>query len=374
MKGLLQKILKHYDKLIALMVLVGLIGTLVYLAVRVGMIQAEQRKFDRAIAAMVPAHEKVDKVDTSVYERELKAIQEPLQLDHQSWSNHMFVPEERVMCVDCRRPIPKDAEICPFCDYKQPVEKELKEDYDGDEDGIWDTWERAHGLDARDSKDAELDPDGDGFSNFAEFSADPQTDPQDPKSYPPPEAELRLVRIVPDPFKLRFKGSSTMPDGSVKFQINLRGNIRTYFAKLGEDVEGFKLEKYESKEEDSEVGGIKRKKDVSILTLKRGDRLIPLVRGEDIMYSEYIAHLLFALDGTKFQKRIHEKLVLKEQEYEVMSIDIGQKKVIIRRTSDGKEIEVRTFPAGGGPGKKPQENAADSSSVDPVEGQGDKGQ
>ena len=49
-----------------------------------------------------------------------------------------------------------------------------------------------------------------------------------------------------------------------------------------------------------------------------------------------------------------DKFVLKDKDYEVISIDFRQEKVIIRRTSDDKEIEIRKFPAGD---KKPDKTA-----------------
>jgi len=345
-KKLVTFIKRYYDRLIALIVVAGLLGTLTYLAFKIATIEQEQRKFDNAMSSMTPKHEKMGKIDTGEYEKAVKKIQSPFQITWQTWSNYLFIPEDRVMCVDCRKPIPFSVEECPFCNFHQPLDKEEQEDYDGDGDGVWDSWEREHRLDPRDPSDAEKDFDGDGFSNFAEFSADPRTDPRDASSYPPPEAELRLVKIMADPFKLRFKGSTLMPDGTLKFQINLRGNIRTFFAKLGEEVEGFKVEKYEPNIVTTRVGQVAQKIDKSILTLKRGDKAIPLERNVDVAYSEYIAHLKFALDGTEWKRKIGEKIALKGKEYEVISIDFRQEKVIIRRMSDGKEIEIRKFPAG----------------------------
>ncbi|MFO1498984.1 MAG: PKD domain-containing protein [Verrucomicrobiota bacterium] len=62
--------------------------------------------------------------------------------------------------------------------------------FDGDADGMPDSWERAHGLDPAASTDGALDPDGDGSCNLAEYLA--QTDPRDPTS------ALLVTGAVPD--------------------------------------------------------------------------------------------------------------------------------------------------------------------------------
>jgi len=344
-KALLTFIKRYYDKLIALFVVIGLLVTLTYLAFKITTIDQEQRKFDAKIAAMIPKYPKVQKVNTEIYDKAVRNLQSPFQIGWQSWSNYLFVPEDRVMCIDCRKPIPVKADICPFCNTEQPVDKEEQIDYDGDCDGMWDSWEKEFGLDPRDPTDAERDSDNDGFSNLAEFRA--RTNPREASSYPPPEAELRLIKIVADPFKLRFKGSTLMPDGTLKFQINLRGDTRTFFAKLGEEVEGFKVEKYEPNIVTAKVGQVIQRIDKSILTLKRGGKLITLEKNQNVSYNEFIAHFVFALDGTKYVKKIGERFALKNKEYEVISIDFRQEKVIIRRISDGKEMEIKKFPAGG---------------------------
>ena len=70
---------------------------------------------------------------------------------------------------------------------------------DLDGDGMSDSWELAHGLIVG-VNDANLDPDGDGFTNLQEFLAG--TDPQDPSSYlkietvKPPNATNETVALT----------------------------------------------------------------------------------------------------------------------------------------------------------------------------------
>ena len=341
-KKLIDSMKRHYDKLVFVVILLSLMGSLIYLAVRVGMIQSDQRKFDEQIAGMRPAHETVDRVVSVPYEQALELIRQPRSLGFQAWSNALFVPEVRVMCVDCRRPIPFKNDQCPFCFTQQPPEDVDRPDYDGDSDGLRDSWEIEHGLDPRDPRDAMLDADGDGFSNLAEFRG--KTKPNDPKSYPPPEAELYLEKVDAQPFMLRFKSASKMPDKSLRFQLNLAQGQKTYFASLGQEIEGFVVAKYEPIIKEEKTGNMVRKRDVSILTLRRGDKEIPLVRNEDVPWNEHTAHFLFNLDGTRFAKKRDETFKIKDVEYQVISVDSKTEKVIIRRLHDGWEMEVGKYP------------------------------
>jgi len=336
----------QYDKLLAFAVLMVLIASLLYLAVKVGMISGMQERFTAEIEGIVPAYPQADPVDDAPFRAAVEQDRNPLQIALDQWTNAVFVPETRVWCVDCRWPIPYAATTCPFCDAPQPLDPDVDPLYDGDMDGMHDMWEKEYGLNPYDRLDAQGDLDGDGYSNLAEFLAEPKTDPADPNSYPPPWAELRVEKITADPFKLRFKSKIKLPDGSIKFGINTRGDQRTYFAKLGEEVEGFLLVSYEEKFEIRDVPGWPepRPVDVSVLTLGRGDKRIPLVKGEDVQYNEYVVHLHFTIDEETFEVRLGGTFELRGKAYELIEIDSRRESVVVRRMEDGKEKGIRRFP------------------------------
>jgi len=376
LKSVSSWIKSYYDKIIALIVILLLIGSLFYLAVQIGMMRTMKSKFDKEIRDFKPKHSKADKLETKVFTEAMDSIEHPLVLTSDQWTNAMvFTPEKRVWCLGCRKPMPADAESCPFCHTVPVYGKETKiktDQIDTDGDGIPDQWEVKYKLDPNDSTDANLDMDKDGFSNIEEFMAG--TDPSDPKSHPPILIKLRLIRIDQDPFKLRFKGITKMPDGSSVFQLNLRGNFGTGFAQLGdtiaevkrsvkvykavtnsttsvskvvtnEMVDGFKLVKYEPKTQEQEVRGIgKVMVDVSELTLQRGDKKIVLIKDKDVQWDEFTAQLLFTADNTTYTKKINDEIEVKNEKFKVISIDMAKQTIIIKSLNTGEETAIERFP------------------------------
>jgi hypothetical protein len=65
-------------------------------------------------------------------------------------------------------------------------------------------WLYENDLDITRSDIAEIDNDGDGFSNTEEFMADPKSNPRDKKSTPPPFAKLAYKECVKDELSLKF--------------------------------------------------------------------------------------------------------------------------------------------------------------------------
>lgn len=341
--------MSSYDKVIACVVLVAMLLSLSYLAVKVGTIRKELHDFDTHIANLKVKFPDAETVDTKPFQDALSGVEKPFALEFEMWTNSMvFVPEARVWCIDCKRPIPYDAMQCPVCGSDQPLPRDRDEDYDGDGDGIPNLSENRLGLNPFDPSDANEDLDGDGFSNLVEFRANPQTDMRNPKSYPPPEDLLWVVAIRANPFGLRFKSIMTLPDGSQKFGVNtrVRGRVRTYFVKLGEEVEGFTVESYEQnivKREGSALG-----QDESVLTLKRGKQDVRLIKGKDIMYNEYVGLVQFDLDNSRQVVKPDEQLSIKvydeKKDYTVISIDPRLGTIVIIRNSDQEKFLIRKRP------------------------------
>lgn len=337
----------HYDKILAFSVLALLVGSLLYLAVRIGTMSIDKKHFEQEIRSYKPKHPSGQPLDTEVFNGAMARIEKPLQLAQEQWTNvAVFVPERRVWCIDCRKPIEFSMVKCPFCSVLQPDQEKVNLNRDRDGDLLIDTWEVKYGFDPDDPSDADKDKDNDGFTNLEEYMA--KTDPSDSASHPSITSKLRLERIDQDPFNLRFKSSITLPDKTLQFGLNLRGNSRTYFAKLGEAIkgEGFKVESYEAKVEERKVAGIPtpQKVDVSVLTLRRGDKLIQLVKNQDVIWDEYTAHLSFTPDNSRFTVKLDSIIDLKNEKFKVISIDMEKKSVLIESVSGGQRTTIEKFP------------------------------
>ena len=335
----------HYDKLVAFTVMIVLSGSLLYLAVQIGMITTMKERFDREISEMRPQHEHATELDEAPFEAALTAVGQPFQLEQSD--KPLLFPLARVWCTDCRLPIPYEAEVCPFCLKTQRPDPNKAADYDGDKDGMWDSWELAHKLNPLDAADASADPDADGFTNYEEFKGDPQTDPHDPADSPPIVVKLRLLSIDIDPFMLRFRGMMKRSDGSLRFQINLRGAGGTYFKALGESVEGFEVFRFDRKTRTVAGAAGPREEDASELILKRGDNLIRLEKGKEVQHEEYVARMLFVIEDREIAVRVEGTFELRGKMYQVIRIDSRQNHVLIRGLHDGKETVIGRLPGDG---------------------------
>lgn len=312
----------YYDKIVALAVLLALLVSLLMLLVRIGTDQAEHQRFTRDLQNLTALHPQPPPLNTSLFVAARQRYHEPYQLA--AWDRHVTAPERRVHCVNCERPIVYDATVCPFCNHAQPAEAEAPTDWLGD--GIPDAWAIEHGLDPRDPTHADQDFDGDGFSNIEEYLF--ETDPNDPQSFPAPWVRLRLDRIESEPFNMLFMGVSLLGEQNRQlFQVNMREGGRTHWAQLGDTVEGFVLDRYEPLEERQG----QRVVDVSVLTLKRGDLEIQLVKGQATPHLQHRATMTFEIGEESRHTVVRgAEITLKGHTYQVVEIDPNNRRVQLR--------------------------------------------
>jgi len=318
----------NYEKLIVCIVFVFVIGSLGYLIGR------SSRKLS-TLPGPPDVRPGPPRVDGGPYRDAMTAAMDPDQLGPSR--RPLTVPETRVACPECKRPIPiedfRARKPCPWpgCGAVPPPRPP---DFDGDKDGMFDEWEEKNGLDPKDKDDAHGDLDDDGFTSLEEFLYD--TNPRD-ANHCPLVAALRVEKILAQPFRLMFTGVVKLPDGTQKFALS-RPEM-TYFKKLDEEVEGWKLIKYEPKQGKRKVHGIPKTVDTSVLTLQKGDETIPLTRNR--RYREYELQLRFYPDEIDYKVKRGSDIEIRRKKYRVVRIDSATKKVIVRR-ADGKSWEIRT--------------------------------
>lgn len=343
---------EHYDKVIAVVVLLVLVCSLVALFFNIGAMQKTQLKFDAWMLGQRAVNEHVAAVDQAPYEAARTAYRTPSLLalpgDDRPDVLRIFVPETRFNCRECRLPIPVLAEVCPFC--QTPVVAPEPATLDHDADGMPTEWEQKYGLDPFDPSDAQKDFDGDGYVNIEEYLAG--TDPTDPESRPPPLGRLALEKISGTQFGLRFNSLIRTASG-FRFGLNYKlpdGQTKTDFVDIGGTVAGFKVDRYEEKLERAQPPrlGID---DLSELTLRteKGDA-ITLVKNQPVQYVELIARLSLALRGTVERRDVHkgEEFTLDGRTYAVIDIDAKAQHVIIMDKESRLERTIRQETVGEG--------------------------
>lgn len=309
----------NYDKVVILVVLAILLGSAGTLVALLG---GRQQSIDRAAWDKVPERAgQVVGINTGLIASLSVSITSPTQIP--SERQHLLVGNLRVACIPNGHPIAYDATNCPVCNSPQPSPGEIK-DRDSDGDGMKDGYETAHGFNPLDPLDARADADGDGFSNLEEMQA--SSNPRDAKSTPSALTKVRVVKTQIDPFKLRFLGIQKLPAGE-QYQLNLRSLEKTYFAKQGQIIEGFRV---------VEVDKANAKKPT--LVLKQGEKVIRLVQDEIISEDTFTAFLVSLIDGKQWKVGMNSPLKVGDEEYKV--IDIRRDAVVIRDAKNGPEITV----------------------------------
>ena len=335
---------EQYDKVIAFVVLLFLLSSFVYLGVQVGLIRQKQNGFDEWLRSRRALHPHAAALESGVYQTGKQALAEPFQLPSGVETNgFMFVPETRFSCRECRLPVFIDAEECPFCHTVVDPPQPPNPNADDDDDGMPNYWENKYGLDPFDPNDAAKDNDNDGYSNLIEFTEG--FDPTDDGSHP--AEKLKLEGITGKRFALRFNSRVKISDDEYKFGLNYKlptGETKTDFVKLGEQVAGFKVTKYEEKMVMVEKP-FKHKADLSELTLMTKDgEFIVLVMGQSRLHVELTAHLSLTLSGGEVKEHALKKDATFELDgvvHKVIAIDAAKQRVVIRDESNQKEIVVK---------------------------------
>ncbi len=341
-KGNQSVVIEQYDKVLAVVVLAGLLFSLLWLTFSTDRRQREEDAYREAINALTPRRLEGTGFDLGVYSNAMQQLARPKQISADVAEVGFFVPERRVWCVGCAKPVAYAAEVCPFCGEEQPdASGVVVSDTDGD--GMPDVWERQYGFDPFDKNDAHGDADGDGFTNLEEYLSG--TDPRDPKSHSDVDVLLRVKEIVTKRIPLVFQAKSAMPNGKFRCQFNRQdGDRQSFWVDEGQPIgnTGFvllSLEPLEEKRRDPTVGI--RSVDVSVARLQRlTDEKVFELRINDEAFAEVVVELVLPLDNTTYPVVSGGTFTLREARYRVISVDNKALTVVIESESTGKRLTI----------------------------------
>lgn len=308
------------DKLLLVLVLVLLLASSVYLLV---MIRVERSKLKDDAGGRLPSRPApAEPIDLAQYQTDLENI----WTDDGSTNRPPWTSPQRVTCVNmaCQLPIPREAEVCPFCGTEQP-EETVGEDKDGD--GIPNEYERDHGMDPYNPRDALMDPDGDGFTNREEYQS--ETDPNDRESKPPIGAKLRITGTKQDEIDLTFWGTQQFSADELRFQVNSRRRGRSYFLVIGDEIEGYTVDRFLP---DPDSG-------VETLILRKDDKDYEVVKDQEFTFGDWMANMVSLMNGRRYNRvKNNSEIALEDVTYIV--VDITKDNAIIRNKDTGEDLSV----------------------------------
>lgn len=363
---------QYYDRILAAVVLLAVIGSLLYIIIGLPAAKAEGKK---RLSSSAPKGPQIQVADLSAYETHLAHLAQPtedalLRVEPPSQPN-LFTPDHRVLCIKCGAPIPFASDICPYgnCRAEQPKEKVIDPTTrDSDGDGLYDLWEIKYGLDPNDPADADLDKDNDGFTNKEEFDAG--TDPTDPTSHPSYIDRLSVREIAGNKATLRLTNMMKLPETTLE-DGTVIPHMMAFFYRLdadgkyvGEQIRvkdgekigktGFTFVAFKEHRPTITVGknnqkrlinastvDIKRDSDGKVCTLTFFDEKNPKWPGEPLI--EQTATL--AVEGVPGVETISiipdSTFKVKDEAYTVLSIQPEQKTVEVKRMADSKRFSLK---------------------------------
>ncbi|MFO7936815.1 MAG: Amuc_1099 family pilus-like system protein [Kiritimatiellia bacterium] len=339
-------LLRQYDKLIAVIVLIGLVVSLFYLT-NAGLSRKKaEAEFFGKITRLQPTGKPLDPISLQTYTDAANTVRKPPALNVPDNNKAgCLTPEHRVLCIEegCRKPIPYASEKCPFCGEEQPRTPENPPPgMDSDGDGIPDEIEVKYGLNKNVAADAQLDMDGDGFSNLAEYKEG--TDMSDPASHPSLMSLLRLKSIQSLKIPFIFTALNKMPTGELQMTFNVaKPRPRTYWVTEGEAIgdTGWVALKAERKSarQKNEAKGYVQTIDISTVVVKRksDNKEVTLTINEGRKDTDVEATIVLPLDQTEYQAIAGGTFKIREETYRVVSVDKDAESVTVENESNGKQ-------------------------------------
>lgn len=157
----------------------------------------------------------------------------------------LTTPIEAARCPECEKIVPifyfEKKMPCPLCGCSLKPPKTPPPVGDKDKDGILDTYEMQNKLNPGNPSDKMEDKDNDGFPNFVEFKAEPQTKANDAKSHPPIITRLYLTKITRARLPIQLlnvlsRGKEDKSKWLIQVKVFEKRRWRAKFPKLGDTI------------------------------------------------------------------------------------------------------------------------------------------
>lgn len=342
----------HYEVVVLLVGLLALGGGIAFL-----MLGSDEERVTGNIPKLAAdAPTGVEKVNMELHEYLLRITRNPFELSAVTEKEASYLASERrVYCAECAAPIPAEEKVCTVCHKEQ--QSEVKMVYDSDGDGIPDEWEKRYGFNINDAADADLDSDGDLFTNREEFEAG--TDPTNEKVHPPYTNYLEIALPLKEttlPFY--FHGATPIPAGHRftfidpnKFDKVRQLKGTRYSVVTGEEIgdTGFAVKDYTQLSEKRGVKGAKgntKEVDVSIATVVRksdGKEIALRVGDRKPQAVDVKVTIRFnRMDGQDFEVITGDEIDLRGEKYRVKSIvkDVNAVRVMLEHSTLGTKVPL----------------------------------
>ena len=332
---------KHYDKVIALLLLAFLLGALIIAGIQVGGRSQREAEAEKKITELnAPDDSGATVLNDYVFTQALDRVENPFLAP--VWTNAaLTIPETMAFCVhaNCTKIIPVGQAKCS-CGYIQETVIDVGKDTDGD--GLTDLEEAKLGLNPLDKTDANKDNDGDGFTNYDEFKAGFEID--DPASHPPKIVLLRVKEINVVPFPLVFK-SFIGKGEKMEFWFDDSATTKSPRGKLNQplsthpDVKVIEFIPEAERRPRKNMPGFDV---IPAVVVKSGDREIKLFRNRRAAADDIKVTLVLPLDGKEFRDlKKEDEFDFDNRRYRLIRIDTADRIVVLRCLTDKSETTVR---------------------------------
>ena len=349
-------LLRHVEKLILGLVLLGLLASAYYLLMSLRQTRETVAEVQKAVTMVSQGDQPLEPLRDDAFNpaTELVSPSIRLQVAKEEESGSLVEPQKYIRCAnrECSYLLPFDTEICPYCGEEQPeVEPTVTKGEDADEDGIPDYVETQYRfLNPDNPQDAFQDYDRDGFTNLEEYEQ--KTELDDPKSFPSLAVKLRYMQIYRKAIPIMFSDlARNNPDEPESWDATVRiitgGRRRSAIVRIGDKAGDYRIAdiRYDEQEDRAELV-------VKPADAEDGESVV-IPQGEMAREKGYVVRLMYLTNRTdprrtyRFEVRKGEPFVLPgprtREQYEVVELSRNPETVRVRQIRREPQAESTVF-------------------------------